>query len=197
LNLGGHTVHDANESSPDRVFSSGSLKSLYGTLRQLARSRLRLEAPGISLQATELVHEVYLRLWNAPGHTWESRGHFLAAAAEAMRRILVERARAKARIKRGGIDGQRPRRVTLQEGDVLDFANDYDPVQVLAIDQALRRLEERDARAAKVVVLRFFGGLDVAETAEALRVSERTVMRDWTFGRAWLFDALGTESSDD
>lgn len=173
-----------------RASTPSAFADLYAGLRQLARARLRREPPGTSLQATELVHEAFLRLQKSPDAEWQSRGHFFAAAAETMRRILVDRARAKMRLKRGGVVGRRAEAVTLGDDLMLDLAVDYDPVQILAVERAIQRLEEADPRAANVVVLRFFGGLDVRETAEALETSERSVQRDWTFGKAWLFDAL-------
>jgi RNA polymerase sigma factor (TIGR02999 family) len=169
------------------------LVALYEELRALARARLRRERPGQTLRPTELVHEAYLRLRAADPTAWESRGHFFGAAAEAMRRILIERARARGRIKRGGDrSGKGPRRVLLDDLGGADLAGDYDIEEILALDDAIERLGRLDERAANVVRLRFYGGFSTLETAGALGVTDRTVRRDWTFARAWLFDALRT-----
>jgi RNA polymerase sigma factor (TIGR02999 family) len=160
------------------------LPLVYAELRDLARRRLGC-APGVAtLSATEIVHETYLRLADRPGLALEDRRHFFAVAAIAMRQILVDRARRRRARKRGG--GQRP----------LDLdqvqAGAEDPVElVLSLDQALRRLAEVDERLARVVELRFFGGLSVEEAAEVLEVDPRTVKRDWRKARALLLDSLG------
>lgn len=160
------------------------LPLVYTQLRKVAQECMARERPGQTLQATALVHEAYLRIAGSRGRDWDGRAHFFAAAAEAMRRILVERARARARLKRGG--GWT--RVTL-EG--LDLAAETDPAELLALDEALTELEAEDGRAAEVVRLRFFAGLDVGETAAALEVAPRTVKREWTFARAWLMNRVG------
>ncbi len=147
---------------------------------------MRRERPGHSLQATALVHEAYARIARARPDGWTSLGRFYGAAAEAMRRILIEHARHRGRVKRGG---GRPR-VPL---DVLDLAAEQDEVKILALDSAIRRLEQVDRDAAEVVRLRFFAGLSVEQTAEALGVSARTVKRDWAFARAWLHGTLQGE----
>jgi RNA polymerase sigma factor (TIGR02999 family) len=157
---------------------------VYDELRALARSHLRRERPDHSLQATALVHEVYLRLHGgADQSVWNDRHHFFVAAAEAMRRILIEHARARGRQKRGG--GRAA--IDLESADL---ATEHDLDTVLALDDAIRRLGEQDPRAASVVKLRFFAGLSVEETAEATGLSVRTVKREWAYARAWLFDAL-------
>ena len=156
---------------------------VYDELRMLAAAHLRREDSGHSLQPTALVNEAYLRLVGAYAPPWDDRGHFFRAAAEAMRRILIEHARKRSRHKRGG------GRVQVSLSAVGPASWD-EPEQVLALDEALRRLEEQDPRSAEVVQLRYFGGLSVQETAEALGVSERTVKREWTFARVWLHDAL-------
>lgn len=156
---------------------------LYDELRALARAHLGRERPDHSLQATALVHEAYLRLLGASQPPWNDRRHFFRAAAEAMRRILIEHARARGRIKRGG------NRVRVELRDA-HLASEPDLDQLLALDDALRRLEEQDPRAADVVRLRYFAGLSVADTAKALDLSERTVKRDWALARAWLYAAL-------
>ena len=158
--------------------------AVYAELRAKARAHLRYERSDHTLQATALVHEAYLRLLGGAYPNWNDRQHFFRAAAEAMRRILVEHARGRARVKRGG----NPVRVTLT--DVASLTQ-QDPAEVLALDDAIRRLEEQDPTAADIVRLRFFAGLSVEETAAMLDVSERTVKREWAFARAWLFNALG------
>jgi RNA polymerase sigma factor (TIGR02999 family) len=154
------------------------LPLVYDELRRLARSRMRSERPGHTLQPTALVHEAYLRLMGSEG-AWEGRGHFFAAAAEAMRRILIERARRVRRKKRGG-DWNR-----VELDDQVSAAGPRVD-EVLAVDEALGRLEEKDAQMAAVVKLRYFGGLTVEEIAQALGASPRTVNRLWTGARAWL-----------
>ena len=159
---------------------------VYDELRTLAAAHLRRERSDHTLQPTALVNEAYLRLVGAHHPPWQDRGHFFRAAAEAMRRILIEHARKRSRQKRGG------GRVRVSLSDVGPASWD-EPEHVLALDEALRRLEEQDPRSAEVVQLRYFGGLSVQETAEALGLSERTVKREWTFARAWLHDALREE----
>lgn len=157
------------------------LPLVYDELRRLAAEMMREERPGLTLQATGLVHEAYLRLVEVEkAQHWGSRGCFFAAAAEAMRRILVDLARRKGRLKRGG-DLQR------QEfnGESIP-ATDSDE-DLLELDATLEELEKKDARKAQVVKLRYFAGLTVEEAAEALGVSPSTVDRDWTYARAWLF----------
>lgn len=155
------------------------LPQLYDELRDMARRKMEREPRGQTLQATALVHEAYVRLVGDRDPGWSGRAHFLGAAAEAMHRILIERARAKGRLKRGG--GRL--RVDLTDLATLDGAPDAD---LLALDEALVRLEARDARKAKVVVLRFYGGLSIEEIAQALSVSPATVKSDWNFALAWL-----------
>jgi RNA polymerase sigma-70 factor, ECF subfamily len=159
----------------------------YRELRRLAAAYLRRERPGQTLQPTALVHEAYLRLAKDRPGRWENRAHFCAIAANAMRQILVERARARGAIKRGG--GQP--RVTLVDGVVADAsARQPAPVDLLALDQALERLAALDAQQAHIVELRYFGGLSVEETAEALDISPATVKRDWSVARAFLAGQL-------
>ena len=171
------------------------LPLIYDQLRELARRRMTAERRGHTLQATVLVHEAYLRLLSHPnGIVWTSRGHFFHAAAEAMRRLLIDHARARRSLKRGG--GPAPGAADLARHrmafNVLDLAADMatDPVEILALDEAVSRLEHEEPQLAAVVRLRFYAGLSVDETAEALGVSPRTVKRDWTFARAWLFRRL-------
>ena len=156
---------------------------VYDELRTLARAHLRHERPEHSLQATALVHEVYLRLLGSDLPAWNDRQHFFRAAAEAMRRILIEHARKRTRVKRGG------KRVRVEISGI-DLADEQNLDQVLALDNAFQRLEEQDPKAADVVRLRFFAGLSVEETAKAMDLSARTVKREWAFARAWLYGAL-------
>jgi RNA polymerase sigma factor (TIGR02999 family) len=158
------------------------LPLVYNELRQLASKRLRHERPGQTLDATALVHEAFLRLVKPAdqhGREWDSRGHFFAAAAEAMRRILVENARRKGRLKHGG-DWHR---VELNEPDLA--ANTPDE-RVLAIDESLVRLAADDPQAAEVVKLRFFVGFSIAETAEIMDISATKAKELWSYARAWL-----------
>ncbi len=165
------------------------LPLVYDELRELARRRLQRERPDHTLQATALVHEAYIRLVGWDSRPWSDRAHFYRAAAEAMRRILIEHARGRGRAKRGGDRV----RVDLEHANLSTW---QDPDELLALDEALRRLKDRDPRAAEIVQLRFFAGLSVEETAKALEVSVRTVHREWKFVKAWLFRALG-ESADE
>lgn len=163
------------------------LELVYDNLRQIARQRMAGERAGHTLQATALVHEAFLRLIGDEDLSWENRGHFYAASAQAMRRILIDHARGRNAEKRGG----ERKRVPLS---VVDLATDTDPGQILALEEAMLRLERSDPRAASVVRLRFFAGLDVEETASVLGLSERTVMRDWAFARATLFQHMQGET---
>jgi RNA polymerase sigma factor (TIGR02999 family) len=166
------------------------LPLVYDELRRLAAHRLAHEAPGQTLQPTALVHEAYLRLLGAEAESyWDSRGHFFAAAAEAMRRILVENARSKRRLKRGGGRARQP----LEEAELLAPEPSED---VLALDEALTELETTDRAAADLVQLRYFGGLSIAEAAQALGVSPRTAERLWAFARAWLRDRVQRAGQD-
>ena len=167
---------------------SADLKALlplvYDHLRAMAGRHMAGERRDHTLEPTALVHEAYLRLVGREPLAWTSKAHFYAAAAEAMRRILVEHARARKREKRGGAWQRVP-------VDVADLAAHHDPEKILALDDAIRRLEEVDARNAAVVRLRFYSGLTAAETAQALGLSERTVKREWCYAKAWLVRALG------
>jgi len=156
------------------------LPLVYAELRKLAAAKLAHEKPGQTLQATALVHEAYLRLLGGNGlQNWDSRGHFFAAAAEAMRRILVESARRKERIKHGGGIEREP----LDEAEIVLPAT---PGELLALDAALDRLHEQDPLAASLVKLRYFTGLTIPEAAEALGISPRKTNFLWSFARAWL-----------
>jgi RNA polymerase sigma factor (TIGR02999 family) len=159
------------------------LDRVYAQLRAIANVQMNGERAGHTLQATALVHEAYARLAEA-GVQWSGPAAFYHAAAEAMRRILIDHARARRTVKRGG------GRHSLELDGVLDLASADDPRQVMALDGAISRLEQEDARAAEVVRLRFYAGLTVDQTAAALGQSRRTVLRDWEFARAWLVDDL-------
>jgi RNA polymerase sigma factor (TIGR02999 family) len=164
------------------------LPLVYGELRRLAAQKLAREAPGQTLQPTALVHEAYLRLVGKgnEGQPWDSRGHFFAAAAEAIRRILVENARRKGRLKRGGDR----RRFELDQVEATAPSQD-----LLALDEALNRLAEEDPRKAELIKLRFFAGLSVTEAAQCLGISRATADRWWAYARAWLYDRLGAGGS--
>jgi RNA polymerase sigma-70 factor, ECF subfamily len=160
------------------------LPLVYTDLRQRARRYMRRERAGHTLQPTALVHEAFLKLVKERDANWQNRGHFLAIASKAMRRILVDHARTHGRAKRGG--GQ----VVEQLGDEA-LAVDSDRIDLVALDVALTRLAERDPQQGRVVELRYFGGLSIEETAEALGVSPATVKREWAMARSWLFAELG------
>src|SRR5690349_6701917 len=164
------------------------LPLVYDELRKLAAQQLSREKPGQTLQATALVHEAYLRLvGDGAAPAWDGRGHFFAAAAEAMRRVLVEHARARQRIKRGG--GNRPQELR-EDLLVADARLD----QLLAVHEALAELERHDAQAAALVKLRFFAGFEHQEAAEMLGVSRRAADRLWLLARTWLFRAMREEA---
>ncbi|MFN2445492.1 MAG: ECF-type sigma factor [Vicinamibacterales bacterium] len=156
---------------------------VYAELRRIAASYLRRERRGHTVQATALVHEAYVRLAAEKGHHWQNRTHFLAIAALSMRQILVQRARARRAAKRGGD----PERITLDERLLpAGRPGEPDSVDLLALDAALGRLAELDPAQARIVELRYFGGLTVDETAQATGTSPATVKRHWTLARAWL-----------
>ena len=162
------------------------LPLVYDELRQLAARKLARECAGQTLQATALVHEAYLRLVDhGPDHPWANRGHFFAAAAEAMRRILIDRARDRKRLKRGG--GRRRQELDLE----LILEDDAAADDVIDLDEAIGRLAAVDTQAAALVKLRLFAGLTVEQATSALGISRRTAERDWTFARTWLFGQLG------
>lgn len=170
----------------ERQASSDLLPLVYEELRQLAGARMARESAGQTLQPTALVHEAWLRLVGEGNRNWENRAHFFGAAAEAMRRILIENARRKSRLKRGGDQV----RVELEE---LDLATTTPDDKILLIDEALAQLQQEDPEKAKIVVLKFFGGLTNQEVAQTLGVTERTVERQWAFAKAWMFRCIKTE----
>jgi RNA polymerase sigma factor (TIGR02999 family) len=159
------------------------LRLLYDELRKLAASRLANESGTQTLQPTALVHEAWLRLSGSDTARWKNRGHFFAAAAECMRRILIDRARRKQALRRGA-------RATKIDLDHVDVAADSDPEILLLVNEALEELARENPAAADLVKLRFFVGLDYVQAAEALGISERSAKRYWTFARAWLFREL-------
>jgi len=168
----------------ERKASDELLTLVYEELRRLADRLLAAEGPRQTLQATALVHEAYLRLTGAADVGWENRAHFFGAAARAIRRILIDRARARGTERRGG--GRRPLPLEAAAGVMVGEPR----VDVLALDEALERLASLDAQKARVIELRFFGGLTAEETAETLGISPSTVVREWRFARAWLHREL-------
>ncbi len=176
--------------SGDPAAADQLLPLIYDELRALAAAKLAQEKPGQTLQATALVHDAYIRLVDVKNaQPWNSRGHFFAAAAEAMRRILIEAARSKAREKRGG-DWHR---VDFEE---LDVSSSVTPDQLVALDEALARLTAIDRLAGELVKLRYFAGLALDEAAAALEVSTATAYRHWAFARAWLRTELLNEPNE-
>jgi RNA polymerase sigma factor (TIGR02999 family) len=156
---------------------------VYAQLRRIAEVRFSAQQVGHTLQATALVHEAFLKLQRHPSVFAGDRGRFFRVAAEAMRQILIDHARAKGRQKRGG-----PSRRSM--ADVAELAAEQNPDEIMALDEALRRFEKVQPRAAEIVKLRFFAGLSVEETAEVTGLSVRTVNREWKFARAWLYKSL-------
>jgi RNA polymerase sigma factor (TIGR02999 family) len=167
----------------DSQASEQLLPLVYNELRNLATARMLQESAGHTLQPTALVHEAWLRLAGEGNQNWKNRAYFFAAAAEAMRRILVEHARRKARLKHGG--GQQ--RLNIEEFELAEVAPDD---KILLVDDALEQLERSHPERAKVVVLKFFGGMTNKEVAETLDMGERSVDRHWVCAKAWLFQKL-------
>lgn len=155
------------------------LQAVYGHLRAIAQQRMNEEGTGHTLEATALVHEAYLRITQERRVPFQNRAHFFAAAAEAMRRILIDHARAKGAVKRGGNAARAPL-------SVVDLASDNDPSEILALDEALERLEKEEPDVAVVVRMRFFAGLSIDETAAVVGISPRQADRLWSYARAWL-----------
>lgn len=169
-----HAIQQGDVQATDKL-----LPLVYEELRHLAAWKLTQEPSGQTLQATALVHEVYLRLVGSENQHWDGRGHFFAAAAEAMRKILVENARRKQRLKRGGSR----QRVELDDADLaIEMPSD----DILALDEALSKLDEEDRIVADLVRMRFFAGLSLEQIAKVLGISRRTADRYWAYGRAWL-----------
>jgi RNA polymerase sigma factor (TIGR02999 family) len=181
-----HAIAEGDPSAADQL-----LPLVYDELRQLAAHRLAHQAPGQTLQPTALVHEAYLRLVGDPAdHDWDNRGHFFAACAEAMRRILVENARRKGRQKRGG-DFTRRDFDAAEQVAAPEIRED-----LLALDEALTKLTSVDPQAAQLVQLRYFAGLSIPEAAKTLGVSPRTADRLWAFARAWLLREVGGDAPE-
>ncbi len=177
-------IESGDQGAADRL-----LPLIYDELRRLAAAKMAGESPDHTLQPTALVHDAYVRLVDVEkAQRWDSRGHFFAAAAEAMRRILVECARRKNAVRNGG---------ELQRHDLIDaeFVAEVDLKQVLELDDALKRLEKENPRASQIVKLRFFAGLSVDDTADLLGISPSTSRRTWIFARAWLRSEMEDNSS--
>ena len=167
----------------NRQAQSDLIPLVYDELRRLAEARMRKERPDHTLQPTALVHEAYLRLVGGPAVDWQDRAHFFAIASRLMRRILVDHARAHHAGKRGGPE----QKLALDENLVLTGEKSED---LLALDEALVKLGEQDPRLVQVVEMRFFGGLSAEEIADVLGISPRTVKRDWSLARAWLYEEI-------
>jgi RNA polymerase sigma factor (TIGR02999 family) len=179
--------HSGSDAIETRAKAAAELLPLvYEELRRLAAHKLAQEAPGQTLQATALVHEAWLRLASARGIQWSGRGHFFAAAAESMRRILIDKARRKNRVRHGKLLV----RVDLEH---VDLAADADEDTLVAVDEALQRLSAEDPVKGELVKLRYFAGLTIPEAAGALGMSESTAKRHWAFARAWLYAELKRE----
>ena len=194
--MGSEPVKPGNVTELLRAWAEGDPSALealtqlvYDELHRLARRYMAREDEGHTLQTTALINEVYLRLVDLRGVRWQDRAHFYAVCARLMRRILVDFARSRESLKRGGINV----RVTLEEN--VASLNQV-PEQMLFLDRALCKLSEFDPRKGNVVDLRFFGGLSVKETAEVLQVSQDTVMRDWNLARAWLLREMDGAPSE-
>lgn len=179
-----------NQQMPDTARVERLLPLVYDQLRSQAQRVLRGEAAGHTLQATALVHEAFLRLVGPRDVPWQNRAHFFAAAAEAMRRILVDHARKKAAEKRGGPDA---RRAAIDLAGLPDPNSEQQSAGFLVLDEAISRLQQVDPEACQVVRLRYFAGLSIDETASALGVSAPTVKRLWAFARGWLKEAIDSD----
>jgi len=156
---------------------------VYDELHRMAKRYMNKQPPGNTLQTTALIHEAYLKIADNREKTWQNRAHFFAVAAQAMRHILVDRARSRQADKRGGA----PQIISLEDAPILSAAR---ASELVALDDALKMLSALDERRGRVVELRYFGGLSVEETAEVLKVSPQTVMRDWQFAKTWLLREL-------
>jgi len=171
----------------DGQASNELLPLVYKELRLLAGARMQRESAGHTLQPTALVHEAWLRMVGEANRTWKNRAQFLAAASECMRRILIESARRKASLKRGG----RQPRLNIDDLELAAAAPDD---KILLIDEAIERLQKADPEKARVVVMKFFGGMTNQEIAENMGLTERTIERHWAYSRAWLFKTIRTET---
>jgi len=174
-------------SGGDREAADRLMKLVYGELRKLAASYLRHQRSDHTLQPTALVHEAYLKLIDVSQIDWQDRAHFFAVAAQTMRHILVDHARAVLADKRGG----GAQKITLD--DAVSFSNEQQDIDLLALDEALQKLAEQDATQSRIIELRFFGGLTIEETAEVLKISPATIKREWAMARAWLFRRMKDE----
>ena len=163
---------------------------VHDELRRIARRQMSQERPGHTLQATALVNEAYLKLAGNEGFEWRDRAHFFAVCAQVMRHVLIDHARAHARDKRGGGAVQ----VSLNDADAIDNGR---AEQIVALDEALRFLEDVDPQKGRIVELRYFGGLSIEETAEVLKISERTVRREWRRSKAWLYRMISEGVTDE
>jgi RNA polymerase sigma factor (TIGR02999 family) len=172
-------------SAGDRAALDQLTPLVYGELRRLARRHMRQERPGHTLQTTALLNEAYLRLVDAAGVNWQDRTHFFAVSAQMMRRILVDAARARVTAKRGG-GAQRVNHSTAVNLDEIPDLDSKKSADLIALDDALNVLAQMNPRHARVIELRFFGGLSVEETASVTRISPQSVMRDWKIAKAWL-----------
>lgn len=173
---------------PSGGVSQELLPLVYKELRELAASRMAREMEGQTLQPTALVHEAWLRLQSSSSPVWRNRAHFFGAASEAMRRILIERARRKLRLKRGN----RAEHISI---DSVDVAQTLPDERILLIDEALTRLKAADPELARIVTLKFFGGLTNAEVAETIEVTERTVYNKWSYAKVWLLKNIREEAN--
>lgn len=178
-------------SGGDRAAFERLLEVVYGELHRIAQARMRGERKDHTLQPTALISEVYVRLLGKENIQWAGRAHFFRAASEAMRKILIDHARARGADKRGG------GKAALRISNLADIASSEDPAGFLALDDAILRLEGVDAQAAAVVRLKFYAGVPDEGVASALAISERTVRRDWSFARAWLRDALERDLTEE
>jgi RNA polymerase sigma factor (TIGR02999 family) len=163
------------------------LPLVYEDLRRLAAARMANEAAGQTLQPTAVVHEAWLRLVGDGDRTWQNRAHFFGAAAEAMRRILIENARRKSRLKRGG-------GLSRLDIESIELADTTPDDKILLINEALEKLQKEDPEKARIVTLKFFGGLTNQEVAESFGVTERTIERQWAYAKAWIFQSLQSQN---
>ncbi len=177
-----HDWHGGDRTALDRL-----VPLVYDELRRISKRYLRRQPPGQTLQTTALINEAYLKMVDLPGIDWQNRAHFFAVAAQAMRNLLLDHARAKHRAKRGG-DAQQ---VSLDEAAMVSVARSE---ELLALDDALTRLAALDARQSRIVELRYFGGLTVDEVAEVLGISAITIAREWAKAKGWLYRELSQEA---